>query len=238
MTLWARIIAVLSMLALPLLAESPGEVEFVTEELPWAVVDQAYSPAPFDVRVSGRCPAGGVGFSVVSGTLPPGLKLSRLGYFSGVAARTGLFEFNVRAINGCSWTARRFTLLVTEAPKLHAKPELLMVACPTGVDPPPASIHLTATWPKLAYQVNVAYGSGMAGDWLVVAPEHGMTARESVPRRLDEVPGDDISLIFNTKSLKPGQYVAQISISAWQATPVVVAVTLTVGQEAPAPATP
>jgi hypothetical protein len=227
---------VIPMLAVGLLAQGSGEVEFVTEELPWAVIDQAYSPAPFDVRVSGKCPAGGVGFSVVSGTLPPGLKLSRLGYFSGVPTRTGQFEFNVRAVNGCSWTARHFALLVTNPPKLYAKPDVLTVTSPSGVDPPPLAIHMTATWPKLAYQVNVAYRNGEAGNWLVISPEHGMTARESVPRRLAEVPGDDISVTVRTKGLRAGQYTGQISISAWEALPIIVAVSLTVGEDVSASA--
>jgi hypothetical protein len=189
-----------------------GEVELLTEELPWAVVGRAYLPAPLDVRVTGHCPAGGVGFSVVSGVLPPGLKLSRLGYFSGVAAQTGLFEFNVRAVNGCSWAARHFALLVTEPPKLKATP---------------ASIHLTATWPMLAYAVNVTFSSG-GNNWLTAVPEHGATSRESVPRRLTEVPADEVMLRFNAAGLKPGVYTAQITISAWQARSVTVAVNLNV----------
>jgi len=215
------------LLGWPLLAWANGEVELVTEELPWAVVDHEYLPAPLDVHVSGRCPAGGVGFSVVSGALPPGLKLSSLGYFSGVPTKTGLFEFNVRAVNGCSWSARHFTLLVTEAPKLTATPEEVAIEVGDAIVPPSVAIRLSATWPKLSYSVSVAY-SESASDWLMVIPEQGSTSKESVPRKLAEVPGDNISLRFNVLGLKPGRYTARILVTAWQALPISVPVALTV----------
>jgi len=191
----------LALLLSPPLASAAGEVELLTEELPWAVMDRAYSPAPLDVRVTGRCPAGGVGFAVVSGVLPSGLKLSRLGYFSGVPTQTGLFEFNVRAVNGCSWAARHFALLVTEPPKLKTSPEHLAVACRPGTNPALVGIHLTATWPQLAYGANVTYAD-VGSKWLEAVPAHGMTSKESVPRRLSEVPSDEILVRFNATSLK------------------------------------
>ena len=217
----------LALLVAPVLSAATGEVELLTEELPWAVVDRAYSPAPLEVRVTGRCPAGGVGFSVVSGVLPLGLKLSRLGYFSGVPTQTGLFEFNVRAVNGCSWAARHFSLLVTNPPKLKTTIEQLTVASTPGSNPPEAAIHLSASWPQLAYVVSVTYKDG-GSNWLTAVPEHGMTSRESVPRRLSEAPSDEIVLRFNATKLKSGRYVAQVSISAWQSSPVAVIVILTV----------
>jgi hypothetical protein len=215
----------------PLLAAAAGEVELVTEELPWAVVDRAYLPAPLEVRVTGRCPAGGVGFTVASGTLPPGLKLSRLGYFSGVPTQYGLFEFNVRAVNGCSWSARHFALLVTEPPKLKMRPEQISVDCPPGASPPQAALHLTATWPQLAYLASVTYRSA-GSNWLTAVPQHGMSSREAVPRRLAEIPGDDISLRFDVTGLKPGRYEAQLSVSAWQAQTIVVTIILNIDQNA------
>jgi hypothetical protein len=214
-------------LAWPILAGPTGEVELVTEELPWAVVDRAYLPAPLEVRVTGRCPAGGVGFTVASGALPPGLKLSRLGYFSGVPTQNGLFEFNVRAVNGCSWSGRHFALLVTEPPKLKTRPEQISVDYKLGTTPPPATLHLTATWPQLAYVATVTYGP-TGSNWLTPVPEHGMTSREAIPRRLAEVPGDDISLRFNVTGLKLGRYEAQLSISAWQAQTITVPVILNI----------
>ena len=204
-----------------------GEIEILTEELPWAVIDRPYAPAPLEVRVTGRCPAGGVGFAVVSGTLPPGVRLSRLGYLSGIPKQTGLFEFNVRAVNGCSWTARRYSLLVTEPPKLKAAPETLSVDSPKGVNPPPATIHLTATWPSLPYAATLMFAPG-PDKWLKAVPLHGLTSRESVPRQLQEAPSDEVGLEFSAAGLKPGKYEAQVVLSAWQANPVSVPVVLTV----------
>jgi hypothetical protein len=218
-------------LAAPLLLAAPGEVEMVTEDLPWAVVDRAYSPAPLDVRVTGRCPAGGVGFAIASGALPPGLKLSRLGYFSGVPTRTGLFGFTVRAENGCGSANRGFGLLVTDPPKLKIAPEQLAVTSKAGENLTDTAIHLTANWPQLAYLVNVVYGEG-GSNWLSAVPEHGMTSKESIPRRLADVPSDEIAVRFHASELKAGRYEAQVSVSAWQAEPVALTVILTVEESA------
>ena len=50
---------------------SAADIEFVTQELPWAIADKPYSPPPLAIRASGRCPSGGIGFSVVGGEVPP-----------------------------------------------------------------------------------------------------------------------------------------------------------------------
>jgi hypothetical protein len=207
------------------LPAADGEIELLTETLPWAAVDMEYSPPPLEVRVSGRCPAGGVGFAVVSGSLPAGMKLSRLGYFSGAPTQTGLFEINVRATNGCSWSARRFSLLVTNPPKLSVRPEQLTIETHSGENPPASVIHVTSSWPQLPYAVQISYTS-VEKDWLEAISAHGMTAKESVPRRLAEIPGDDIGVRLNTTGLKPGIYRAEISITAWQSRALLVPVTL------------
>jgi hypothetical protein len=226
-TCMAGAISVLWALVVPCLLSSAlragSEVEFVTEELPWAVVGKEYSPAPLEVRIAGRCPAGGVGFAVVSGTLPPGLKLSRLGYFSGTPKQIGQFEFSVKAVNGCSWTGKFFALLVTDAPRLAATPVTLSATCPQGVNPPPMAIQVVGSWPDLAYQVSIS-GAG----WMTATPERGRTSREAAPRRIGAVHSDDIAVRFNTSGLKPGRYTALVVVSAWQAEPVMVPVELTV----------
>ena len=56
-----------------------ADIEFVTPELPWAILHKGYAPPPLAARASGACPLGGISFAVVSGELPPGLHLSRLG---------------------------------------------------------------------------------------------------------------------------------------------------------------
>src|SRR5947209_8306775 len=154
--------AILVLAALSVLAPVPAlsqrtEIEFVTEELPWAVADKGYAPPALEVRVSGMCPLGGVAYAVVSGAPPPGVQLSRLGYFSGTPLRTGSFPLTIRATNGCSWTGKRFTVVVAGAPALTVTPARLEFQYAAGEAPPPEQIlHVSATWPKLAYQATVA----------------------------------------------------------------------------------
>src|SRR5580704_18554900 len=88
-------------------------MEFVTPELPRAALGKGYEPAPLEVRVGGACPLGGIGYTVMGGKLPPGLQLSRLGYFSGSPSRAGSYDFVVRAANGCSATMKQFTIVVS-----------------------------------------------------------------------------------------------------------------------------
>jgi hypothetical protein len=102
-----------------------ADIEFVTQDLPWAIIDRPYSLGPLQVRSSGACPLGGVGYSVVGGVLPPGLEMSKLGYFSGSPVRTGVFPFAIRVSNGCTWVAQRFALTVTGAPIITVEPQRL-----------------------------------------------------------------------------------------------------------------
>jgi hypothetical protein len=213
-------VAVISVLAallvlapLPALSQ-PSEIEFITEELPWAIVDKGYSPPPLEVRGGGICPLGGMGYAVVSGAPPPGVQLSRLGYFSGTPLRTGSFPLTIRATNGCSWTGRRFILIVTGAPVLTVTPTKLDFQYAAGDDPPPEqTVQVAATWPKLAYQMTAA-GAG----WVQATPDHGFTPRED-----SAVTGDVVHVRVDPGGLKPGHYSATIAISAWQAmdTPLV-----------------
>jgi hypothetical protein len=144
-------------------------IEFVTAELPWAPIGKEYAPAPLDVRTSGECPLSGLGFAVIAGALPPGIELSRLGYFSGTASRAGSYDFTIRAANGCSWTAHRFTLLVTEPPALGIRPERIQFQAVVGEgSPPPQLLHVTATWPHLPYEISIS-----GGDWVKALPDQG-----------------------------------------------------------------
>jgi len=178
-----------------------ADIEFVTQELPWAIADKPYSPPPLAIRASGRCPSGGIGFSVVGGEVPPGLELSKLGYFSGTPLRTGEFGFGIRASNGCTWAAKRFTLTVTGAPVLTVSPEKLRF---DGAGE--KHIQVSATWPKLSYSVT------SSADWLKVSPVHGFT-----PRASSALSGDDVDLAsLKLTALNPGHYAAWITFAAWQ----------------------
>lgn len=138
---------------------------------------------------------------VVGGVPPPGIQLSRLGYFTGSPLRTGVFPFAIRVSNGCSWTAKRFTLTVTGAPVITVSPVRLAF---DGAGE--KTLHVSATWPKLFYAVNTS------AEWVKVSPAHGFTPRES-----SAMLGDQLTVAVDPGVLKPGRYSATITISAWQA---------------------
>lgn len=195
------------------------EIEFVTQELPWAIVEKGYEAVPLEVRVSGSCPLGGVGYAVVSGALPAGIQLSRLGYFSGTPLHTGEFMFTVRASDGCGWTGKRFTLVVTGAPILTVTPTTLSFACKAGETPAEQQVRVSATWPRLPYRLIVANAA-----WLTATPEHGAT-----PRQGSAMAQDIVHLAVSTVGLKPGRYTASITVASWQVLqPVLVNVDLKV----------
>jgi hypothetical protein len=179
-----------------------ADIEFVTQEIPWAIADKDYSPAPLESRASGACPLSGVGYAVVSGALPAGLRLSRLGYFSGTPKSTGSTDFTVRVSNGCAWAAKRFTLVVTGAPVLTVTPARLVFEQPGGAQ----VLHVSATWPQLAYQASSSAG------WLKAAAERGFTPREG-----SAMAEDLVHVTIDGSQLKPGRYSATITFSAWQA---------------------
>lgn len=178
-----------------------ADIEFVTQELPWAVVDKPYSLGPLQVRSSGACPLGGVGYTVVGGLLPPGVEMSKLGYFSGSPTRTGVFGFAIRVSDGCTWLAQRFTLTVTGAPVLTVSPDHLEFE---GAGE--KVVRVSATWPRLSYKTSAN------ADWIKILPAHGFT-----PRQSSALTADDVLVIVDTASLKPGHYSAIVTVAAWQA---------------------
>jgi hypothetical protein len=180
---------------------SAADIEFVTQNLPWAIADKAYAPPPLQVRSSGACGLGGVGYTVVGGVLPPRLALSKLGYFSGTPVRTGDFGFAVRVSNGCSWTAKRFVLTVTGAPVITISPERLVFK---GAGE--KTVRISSTWPRLTYRAISSAG------WVKIAPAHGFT-----PRPSSALTGDDAVISVDPAGLKPGRYDATIEVDAWEA---------------------
>ncbi len=182
------------------------EIEFVTADLPWAVAEKGYEASPLEVRVSGSCPIGGVGYAV-SGALPLGIQLSRMGYFSGAPVHTGEFKFTVRASDGCGSASKEFKLVVTGAPMLTVKPPRISFECKTGENPPEKEMYVAGTWPRLAYRLTVANAG-----WLVATPEHGTT-----PRQGSALAHDVVHVRVDTVGLKPGHYTASITVSSWQA---------------------
>lgn len=202
-----------------LVPPAAGEVEFVTDSLPWAIAEKGYEASPLEVRVSGSCPIGGVGYAVVAGALPPGIQLSRSGYFSGIPLHTGEFSFTVRASDGCGKAEKEFRLVVTGAPVLGVAPEHVAFTAKSGEIVAEQQLRVSATWPRLAYRLNLSNAA-----WLSATPDHGTTPREG-----SGMASDIVHLRVDLTGLKPGHYRASILISSWQALrPVRVEVELTV----------
>ena len=203
---------------LMLLPVRAADIEFLTEELPWAIVDRGYAPPPLEARSSGACTSGGISYAVVAGELPPGLQLSRLGYLAGVPLRTGKFEIAVRVATGCSWTTKHFVLVSTGAPVLSGSPPKLEFRSGAGQAPPEQVVRVSATWPRLAYQVS------SSADWVTATPDRGLT-----PRAGSALTDDTVHVRVDPSHLKPGRYEAVMAVSAWQALDALrVAVVLTV----------
>jgi hypothetical protein len=199
--LYAWLVSIPLILASGLVPLAAADIEFVTQELPWAIADKPYAPAPLQVRSSGSCGHGGVGFTVVGGSLPPGLELSKLGYFSGSPLRTGDFSFGIRVSNGCTWAVKRFTLTVTGSPVVAVSPTRLFF---TGGGE--KTVRISSTWPRLLYR------AVPSAEWLKIAPAHGFT-----PRPSSALIADDAQVTVDASGLKPGHYSATIAIEAWQA---------------------
>ncbi len=213
------IVSILVLFALLVPVAATTEIEFVTEDLPWAVAEKGYEAPPLEVRVSGSCPIGGVGYAVVSGALPQGIQLSRLGYFSGAPLHTGEFAFTVRASDGCGWIGKQFKLVVTGAPLITVTPLGISFECKAGGTPQEQQMRVSATWPRLAYRLTLSSAA-----WLTATPDHGAT-----PRQGSAMTDDIVHLRIDTTGLKPGHYTATVTVSSWQALqPVEAAVALTV----------
>src|SRR6185295_19500824 len=75
--------------------QAAGDLEITSRDLPWAVVDRPYAQPPIEVLDGGRCPVGGLGFAMISGSLPPGIRLSHAGYLTGAASKAGSYWFAV-----------------------------------------------------------------------------------------------------------------------------------------------
>jgi hypothetical protein len=206
-------------------------MEFITTELPRAALGKGYESVPLEVRVGGACPLGGIGYAVMGGKLPPGLQLSRLGYFSGTASRAGSYDFVIRAANGCSVAMKQFTIVVSAAPVLTITPAHLIFVAAENDGSPEQSLLVSATWPNLPYSISIA-----GGDWLTALPELGRTpgvpsnpSLNTVSTVISTPAGDTVRVRVRCSNLNAGHYSATLTLSAWQAAPsAAVVVELTV----------
>lgn len=150
--------------------------------------------------------AGGVppySYSIVSGTLPPGLTLSG-GAITGTPAAPGSFQFVLRVTDSTGQTAAQtYSLTVNPPPpNLQASPPGISFSYHLGGQIPAAqTLNVTSSGIPLSYTV----AEQLTGfDWLILRPSGGTT------------PGT-VTISVNPGTLGPGTYTAALAISSDQA---------------------
>lgn len=183
-------------------------------------------PYSAPLTASGGCQnpfAGGPSFTLVSGSLPPGLTLQSAtggAQVSGTPAVAGVYRFAVRAADSCgAASTREFTITIGTAPAAGA-----MTATPASVGFTAAqggtqileqSISLASGTTSIAY---TAVASMNEGNWLSVSPGAATTPATLVVR------------VSNYADLPARTYSGTITvISQASNSPLTIPVTLTVG---------
>jgi hypothetical protein len=192
--------ALLGLLLSALPAFSQG-LDFAPTELPWAVVDEAYSPPLLMIAGGKRCDPGDVSFTA-SGNVPEGLAITGMGQLEGVPRKAGTYHFQIRVANACSARVRDVMLIVTGAPILVVSVSILEFRYPRdGPAPEPQALLVRSTWPDLAYSID---SHDVA--WLRATPTRGR-----VPRIGAAVDADRVKVTVERGSLVPGVYEAVLT---------------------------
>jgi hypothetical protein len=207
----------------PRLIPGAGVIQIESVDLPRAIQGLVYS-ASIHVSVNGQCPSGNVGLHLASGSLPRGLRTTDDG-LGGVPTEMGDFRFLIEARNTCASTTRAFQLLVTGHPILRATPERFeFTVLPDSV--PDSQIALiSSTWPGLAYTLSTPDGS-----WLTLRQAQGTT-----PEAGSAFTGDRATVTAIPRMLAPGVHRGTLIVSARDADPIKIEVTVTVGMPKSAP---
>lgn len=189
--------------ALPLIGQG---LDFTPTELPWAVVDEAYTPPPLVIKGSGSCYVGEATFTA-AGELPEGISITGVGQFTGMPRKTGTYHFKLRLADPCSAKVREMTLFVTGAPILVLSMNALEFRYARGSQPPePQAVLVRGTWPDLAYSIDTHDAA-----WLRATP-----ARGRVPRIGAALEGDRVTVRIVPGTLAPGTYEAALTFWARQ----------------------
>jgi hypothetical protein len=179
-----------------------AEAHAAEQQLPVAAKGAAYR-TPLDIRSDLRCPMADATLSLVSGTLPSGLRLTMDG-LDGTPLETGHFRFTVRVGNGCSSRTRTLALEVTGKPILQASPDQITFTTKvTGQKPAPRAVLVSGTWPDLPYHVEK-----QNADWLEVNLTSGRT-----PPADSALTADTVTLNADPSKLQPGTYRGALLVS-------------------------
>ena len=203
-----------------------GAVEIESLDLPRAVAGLEYSTT-IRTSVDGQCPAGNVGLFLAGGSLPHGLRTTSDG-LAGVPMKTGTFRFSIGARNSCANTVREFELLVTGRAILRVVPEHLEFTASADSPPVAQILLISSTWPGLPYTLSTPEDS-----WLTLRPAEGTT-----PQPGSALTGDRATIAAIAMKLAPGIHHGRVIVSAWQADPIAIDVTVTVTMPKQAPEPP
>ena len=176
-------------------------------ELPVGIVNKPYDAPQLRLTGGSRCLRADSSMKIVSGKLPPGMRLSTAGVFEGTPAVEGIYPIRVSASNGCGSQLAEMRLEVQGAPILDASVGLVVWKYKKGgVDPPAKELLVAGNWPGLAYRVDGAPA------WLEVLVRQGR-----LPLKSAAFEADLVTLIPKPLALAPGKYKASLIISAWGA---------------------
>lgn len=200
-----------------------GVIEIESADLPRAIQGLAYG-VTIRTSVDGRCPSGNVGLFLVAGSLPRGLQTTDSG-IAGVPSEMGAFKFSVGAHNPCASTARAFQLLVTGRPILRAIPDRIEFTVSPDGQPAAQIVLISSTWPGLPYALSTPDNS-----WLMLRQADGAT-----PEAGSAFVGDRASVTIIPTKLAPGVHQVTLIVSARQASPVTIEVTVIVTMPKPVP---
>jgi trimeric autotransporter adhesin len=166
-----------------------------------------------------------VTFSISSGSLPPGLKITfntnGSQSITGTPTTTGAFSFTLQAADACGHSVSASFTITISTPGAPAQQmtvsatALAFTAQVGGAAPAAQSVNIGANSGALSYSVKIAITSG--GNWLVTqSPTTGTTPAS-------------FSVSVNVANLTAGTYNGSITITSPASnSPVVIPVTLTV----------
>lgn len=184
---------------------SSGAPSFITSVLPRGLVYSAYGDPDYGgyydqrfIYVEGATP---ITYSVVAGSLPPGVTLSSLGLFGGRATTPGTYPFTVRATNSISSADRAFSI------EIVARPSTLPVITASKI--PDLAVNSAVF--TLHSTVTVASNAATPLTWSTVANANPLRA---IPAGLSINPSTGV--ISGTTTAAPGNYkfLVQVSNSA------------------------
>ena len=199
-------------------------VTLSVQPLPAMSCTSQSGPGVLGVAYSVTCTANGgtapYTWSIGNGTLPAGLSLSPAGAtatISGTPVAAGAYSYSVRFLDSTTppqSASQQFVGTVVPLPTITVTPASLAFTYRNrDPDPSAQTLSLSSTTPAIAFAVTATTTDG--GNWLVVSPTSGQTPA-------------NLSVSVRPATLPVGSYSGLLTITALNAAPTKVPVTLTV----------